>query len=241
MSIPIRINSLLTLLGLVIFAQSAAATPSYPYQSCFEIASKLHDVPVDLLLAVAATESAWDPDARSHANAHGIMQIQWPGTARHLGVTRVAELYNPCLNIELGTRYLRELLDSNNGDIQLALASYNYGPGAISRSISRSDKLPDGARRYAARVTEHQTRIASQSYANGAKLVVARGVLFESGTRARRFANSLNNQIDNAEFTTVRETDGTHRVQMRVNNGGLTTTDIATLEALGWSTLGDAP
>ena len=68
---------------------------SYPYQRCFEAAASLHQVPVDLLLAVAATESNWQPDARSHANAHGIMQIQWPGTARHLGVKRVAELYNP--------------------------------------------------------------------------------------------------------------------------------------------------
>ena len=52
-----------------------ASVKRYPYQSCFEVASRMHKVPLDLLLAVAATESDWDADARSHANAHGIMQI----------------------------------------------------------------------------------------------------------------------------------------------------------------------
>ena len=112
----------------------------------------MHHVPLDLLLAVAATESNWDPTARSHANAHGVMQIQWPGTARHLGVRRVSELYNPCLNIELGARYLRELLDSNDGDVARALASYNYGPTRINQSPT----IPAGARKYVETVARHR-------------------------------------------------------------------------------------
>ena len=227
----------LTLTGLLFAAVPVHATASYPYQSCFEIASQLNDVPVDLLLAVAATESAWDPDARSHANAHGIMQIQWPGTARHLGVKRVAELYNPCLNIELGSRYLRELLDAYDDDVQRALAAYNYGPGAINRA----PELPAGAVRYADRVLDHRQRIVATSFADAARFVIPRGVLFESGTRAERFARSLNELIDNADFTTVRDSDGTHRVQMHISEEGLTATDIATLDALGWANLGDAP
>ncbi len=230
--------TLMLLLGaLLLPALAAAAERSYPYQSCFEIASRMHDVPVDLLLAVAATESAWDPDARSHANAHGIMQIQWPGTARHLGVKRVAELYNPCLNIELGTRYLRELLDANGGDVERALAAYNYGPSRISRS----PELPDGAVAYASKVANHQSRIAASSVAAGERLVVARGVVFESSTRAQRFARALNEQISGASFEAIRETNGEHRVQMHVSDSGLTSTDVATLEALGWSNLGEAP
>lgn len=216
---------------------AAADQEAYPYQSCFEIASRMHDVPVDLLLAVAATESAWDPDARSHANAHGIMQIQWPGTARHLGVKRVAELYNPCLNIELGTRYLRELLDANGGDVQRALAAYNYGP----TRISRSPELPAGAIEYASKVAGHQSRIGKGNAAAGERLLVAPGVVFESSTRAERFANALNAQISGATFKAVRETSGEHRVQMHVADGGLSSTDVATLEALGWSNLGEAP
>lgn len=233
----LTLGTLIALSGALLPAALSAAERSYPYQSCFEIASRMHDVPVDLLLAVAATESAWDPDARSHANAHGIMQIQWPGTARHLGVRRVAELYNPCLNIELGTRYLRELLDANGGDVERALAAYNYGPGRISRS----PELPDGARAYASKVAGHQTRIAADSAAAGERLVVAKGVVFESSTRAERFAKALNTQISGARFEAVRETNGEHRVQMHLAEGGLSSTDVATLEALGWSKLGEAP
>ena len=89
-------------LSLLTYMACAGTMPKrYPYQGCFEIASTMHNVPLDLLLAVAATESNWNPDAHSNKNAHGIMQIQWPGTARHLGARRVSELYNPCLNIEL--------------------------------------------------------------------------------------------------------------------------------------------
>jgi soluble lytic murein transglycosylase-like protein len=232
MSAVLRLTLLATLLAPGPLVEAAT---DYPYQSCFEIASKLHQVPVDLLLAVAATESAWDPDARSHANAHGIMQIQWPGTARHLGVTRVAELYNPCLNIELGARYLRELLDANQGNVELALAAYNYGPGRIQRAAT----LPDGARAYARKVSNHQARIKRDSFATAEALNDNSGVLFESSTRAERFARSLNSRIDGARFTTVREANGGHRVLMQVTQAGLSTTDIATLETLGWSNLGE--
>jgi hypothetical protein len=230
-------RTLLTVAALILATTAFADRAPYPYQSCFEIASRMHDVPVDLLLAVAATESAWDPDARSHANAHGIMQIQWPGTARHLGVTRIAELYNPCLNIELGSRYLRELLDANDGDVQRALAAYNYGPGRISRAA----ELPAGAMAYASKVAAHQNRIGADTAAAGEKLVVARGVVFESSTRAARFARTLNAQISGATFKAVRESNGEHRVQMHVADSGLSSTDVATLEALGWSNLGEAP
>jgi len=233
----ITLMTLTALAAMLLPAAARADERTYPYQSCFEIASRMHDVPVDLLLAVAATESAWNPDARSHADAHGIMQIQWPGTARHLGVKRVAELYNPCLNIELGTRYLRELLNANGGDVERALAAYNYGPGRISRS----PELPDGAVAYANKVAGHRSRIAAHSAVTGKRLVVARGVVFESSTRAERFAKALNHQISSARFEAVRETNGEHRVQMHVAEPGLSSTDVATLEALGWSSLGEAP
>ena len=149
---------LVVLASLLVWGRAEAA--KYPYQSCFEVASTLHEVPLDVLLAVAATESAWNPDARSAANAHGIMQIQWPGTARHLGVTRLSELYNPCLNIELGARYLRELLDANGGDLERALAAYNYGP----TRIAAAEELPSGARRYVSAVGEAQhVRVAGKA------------------------------------------------------------------------------
>ena len=128
---------------LIALGGSNVVYASFPFQPCFEVAAKLHQVPLDLLLAVAATESAWNPDARTNADAHGIMQIQWPGTARHLGVKRVSELYNPCLNIELGARYLRQLMDDNGGDLERSLAAYNYGPSRIAgmRQLTNSPKV----------------------------------------------------------------------------------------------------
>lgn len=209
----------------------------YPYLACFSAASDLHDVPLDVLLAVAATESSWDPDARSDANAHGIMQIQWPGTAKHLGVTRVSELYNPCLNIELGARYLRELLDRNHGDIERALASYNYGP----TRIASSQRLPDGARRYVATVNRHRSRIAkpSTSQADNAFWGSAEvTVRFGSGIRARRFARALSERVRNARFVSSRSADGSYVVSMEVESSGLSVADIRVLEAFGWPAMG---
>lgn len=206
----------------------------YPYQSCFEIASRLHQVPVDLLLAVASVESAMNADARSNKNAHGIMQIQWPGTARHLGVKRVSELYNPCLNIELGARYLRELIDGASGNVERALAAYNYGPGRIARSKS----LPDGARGYASKVSAHQSRINRATGVELQKLTTTRQVSFTSKTRAERFARSLNSRISGASFGATPADDGSFQVQMAISQSGLSATDVTTLQILGWNDLG---
>lgn len=221
-------------------AGAQARASDYPYQSCFDVAARLHDVPLDVLLAVAATESAWNPDARSHANAHGIMQIQWPGTARHLGVTRVSELYNPCLNIELGARYLRELLDRSDGDLSRALAAYNYGPSRIEGLVD----LPAGAVRYVERVAGARARI--QRGAAG-RIERARSagegvVRFDHAARARRYADTLNGRVSSAEFAWVQAAEG-FEVSMQVAPGGLSFQDVTLLEILGWPGMaaGDGP
>lgn len=222
--------SLILLFG----AEHARATPSYPYQSCFNIAARMHDVDVDLLLAVAAVESAMNADARSHKNAHGIMQIQWPGTARHLGVKRLSELYNPCLNIELGARYLRELIDGTGGDIQRALAAYNYGPGRIARS----PELPEGALGYARKVASQRSRIRAATGIELEKITTSNPVSFASKTRAQRFAGSLNKRITGASFVTNRDPQGNYQVRMNIATGGLSATDVALLQTVGWNNLG---
>ena len=121
-----------------------------PFQRCFEIASLQHDVPLPVLLGVASVESGFDPDARSHAGAHGIMQIRWPVTARHLGVRRISELYNPCINIDLGAAYLAELLARYDQDLTLALAAYNYGP----TRLRQTSDIPPGVQGYVNRVMQ---------------------------------------------------------------------------------------
>jgi soluble lytic murein transglycosylase-like protein len=232
-------HSLTTLLfaatmALLLTAETARASSSYPYQSCFNIAARMHDVDVDLLLAVAAVESAMNADARSNKNAHGIMQIQWPGTARHLGVTRLSELYNPCLNIELGARYLRELIDGSGGDIQRALAAYNYGPGRIARS----PQLPEGAIGYAQKVASQRNRIRASTGAELQKLTTSRQVSFTSKTRAQRFAGSLNKRITGASFIASRDDNGNYQVQMNISEAGLSPTDVSLLQTVGWNNLG---
>ncbi|MCI0517614.1 MAG: lytic transglycosylase domain-containing protein [Woeseiaceae bacterium] len=128
--------------------------PSYrfPYSHCFRSASLAHALPETLLLAVARGESDFNATARSKANAHGVMQIQWPGTARHLGIFRLTELYDPCTNIEAGARYLNELMQQYDGNLHLALAAYNYGPSRIAKDGS---DIPPGAEWYSGYILQH--------------------------------------------------------------------------------------
>ena len=82
-----------------------------------------------LVRAVIQVESAYDHRAVSKKGAIGLMQLM-PATARDL---RVADPYDPQHNIRGGTRYLRYLLDEFDEDLNLALAAYNAGPGAVRR------------------------------------------------------------------------------------------------------------
>ena len=124
----------------------------FPHAQCFRQAARSRQVPETLLLAVARGESDFDATARSRANAHGVMQIQWPETARHLGINRLSDLYDPCTNIDAGARYLKELLARYEGDLHLTLAAYNYGPGRIKPGAV---DIPSGARWYSAYIYRH--------------------------------------------------------------------------------------
>ena len=132
----------------------ATLEPAYrfPHSTCFKTAALQYDLPETLLLAVARGESDFEPTARSRADAHGVMQILWPGTARHLGIYRLSELYDPCTKIDAGARYLKELLGKYEGNLHLALAAYNYGPGRIPKD---GERIPSGAEWYSGYIFRH--------------------------------------------------------------------------------------
>ena len=125
-------------------SQIAMSGP-YPFNNCFDSASAEHGVPLPLLLAVARGESMFDPAAVSEADAYGVMQIRWPVTANHLGITKRSNLYDPCINIRAGAQYLSELLQLYDGNVHRALAAYNFGPSRIPRI---GGAIPQGGRRY---------------------------------------------------------------------------------------------
>lgn len=134
--------------------QKTAYEPAYkfPHSTCFKAAALQYDLPETLLLAVARGESDFEATARSRANAHGVMQILWPGTARHLGIHRLSDLYDPCTNIDAGAKYLKELLGTYDGNMHLALAAYNYGPGRINKD---GNSIPSGATWYSSYIFRH--------------------------------------------------------------------------------------
>lgn len=92
-------------------------------------AADKYGLPAGLIRSVIRCESNFKPDALSHAGAQGLMQLM-PATASDLGVSDPFDIQQ---NIDGGARYLRQMIDRFDGDIETALAAYNAGPGTVSR------------------------------------------------------------------------------------------------------------
>jgi cell wall-associated NlpC family hydrolase len=99
-----------------------------PYADLFTAAGRRHGVDPALLSAVAKVESGYDARAVSGAGARGLMQIM-PGTARGLGV----DAMDPRQAVDGAARLLSQYLDDYSGRVDLALAAYNAGPGAVRK------------------------------------------------------------------------------------------------------------
>ena len=110
-------------------------------------ASQKYGVEVGLIKAVIKAESGFDPQAVSHAGARGLMQLM-PATARSLGVN---DSFDPEQNVMGGTRFLKDMLKRYDGNVDSALAAYNWGPGNVDK---RPDSLPRETREYLARVKQ---------------------------------------------------------------------------------------
>ncbi|MGH9456267.1 MAG: transglycosylase SLT domain-containing protein [Thermoanaerobaculia bacterium] len=120
----------------------------YPIRYEEEIREAAADNGLDpyLLMALIRQESAFNPDARSHAGAIGLMQLM-PATGLELGnrlYTSFSEarLSNPEVNIELGSHYLRRVIRLLDGNVELALAGYNGGPYRVRRWRQQERKEP---------------------------------------------------------------------------------------------------
>lgn len=110
-------------------SKTSTSTQTNSMDDIFYRASEKYQVPVNLLKAVAKTESNFNPDAISSCGAIGVMQLM-PSTAAGLGVT---DPKDPEQNIMGGAKYLSQMLDRYDGDVKLCLAAYNAGAGNVAK------------------------------------------------------------------------------------------------------------
>jgi len=105
------------------------AAPLSPYEDIIREAALKYGVDPDLVRAVIRTESNFNPLAKSRAGAKGLMQLM-PRLAKELGIS---DPFDPRENVLGGTKYLSKLLDRHDGDVRLALASFNAGPRNVTK------------------------------------------------------------------------------------------------------------
>jgi len=103
------------------------AMPASQLQNIVRTYAQANSVDPKLVASVIDAESHGDPSAVSRVGAQGLMQLM-PGTA---SMYRVANPFDPYMNVDGGTRYLRDLLKRYKGNVRLAVAAYNAGPGAV--------------------------------------------------------------------------------------------------------------
>lgn len=121
-------------------AGASLSSGSANLDAIFEEAGRIYNLSPNLLKAVAKVESNFRPDVVSRAGAIGVMQLM-PGTAAGLGVT---DPYDPEQNIMGGAKYLRQMLDRFDGNLQAALSAYNAGPGRVSRNGGQPLSFTEG-------------------------------------------------------------------------------------------------
>jgi soluble lytic murein transglycosylase len=114
-----------------------------PFDSQLQSNAKKNNIDVAWAYAIVRRESSFMPDAASHAGALGLMQVM-PGTARYLAKEKVKRnsLFNPNRNVELGTQYMRYLMDKMDNNPILATASYNAGWRRVQQWLPEKGNVP---------------------------------------------------------------------------------------------------
>ncbi|AIQ64994.1 lytic transglycosylase [Paenibacillus stellifer] len=134
------------------------------YEDLIQAASAKYGVPADLIKAVIDTESSFNPNVVSSAGAKGLMQLM-DGTAQGLGVS---DPFDPAQSIDGGTRYLSYQLKRFDGQVNMALAAYNAGPGRVlklgvnsdAELLQRLDELPKETQDYIAKIERARSKYA---------------------------------------------------------------------------------
>lgn len=135
-----------------------------PFDGLIAAAAQRHGLDPAVLKGLIRAESNFDPTVTSSAGAAGLVQLM-PSTAAALGV---ADRLDPAQSIEGGARYLRQQLDAFGGDLTLALAAYNAGPGAVRRYGGVPPYAETQA--YVQKVTAYAGEYRSAPVATGAPL-----------------------------------------------------------------------
>lgn len=152
----ILIIAIIIILLLIVFrvwkAQNVILRQFYPmlYKTQVEKYAKEYDIDKLYIYAIIKAESNFNEKANSQSGAKGLMQIMdstAKDIAKTIGINNEEEfdLYNPSINIMLGTKYFSDLLKEYNGNIDLALAAYNAGKGNIKKWIENGIIKADGS------------------------------------------------------------------------------------------------
>ncbi len=184
---------------------------SYPYLDCFRRSAEKHGLPLPLLIAVARGESNFDARALSTVECIGVMQIKWPITARHLGIHRKSDLYNPCLNIDAGARYLAWLLKRYDGDTYLAVAAYNRGPGRVSFT-----HVPQKGQWYAAYIQRHLRFVMESTYRKTDRLLLLEFTFYKN---AAAFAAYLEENVPGIPLEVFKSRKYTYDIWLTYTSG----------------------
>jgi soluble lytic murein transglycosylase-like protein len=143
------------------FTTGDATVDSYIVDS-----SRRYSIDPLLIYSQMHQESTFKLRATSPKGARGLMQLM-PGTARRFGVDNI---YDPKQNIEGGVRYMRFLLDTFGGDVNLALAGYNAGEGAVMKYGNQIPPYRE-TQEYVRRISNRYNMISNPQYVQAAKTV----------------------------------------------------------------------